>query len=326
MGGIMMNIYDFDKTIYDGDCSLDFIKYCFKTNKKTLFIVPKIIFFLFLYMIKLCEKEDVKSVMFKIVTYFDNIDDLVDYFWKENENKIKKFYKKNKKKSDIIITGSPTFLINPIAKKFKFKLIGTEIDLRTGKVIGNNCYGEEKVNRLKKINIYKCNYFYSDSLNDTPLANISKKAYIVKGEELILWNKYKNNKIKEKFINRDFFTYLFIGGINVFNGVIFAYIYSLFINDPIISFIIGFITSLSIAYILNSILNFKQKLTIKKYALFAINNIYNFIIQVITVILLINKFELNKILSYFISAAIAVPITFLLVKNNVFKEVSYEKK
>ena len=30
--------------------------------------------------------------------------------------------------------------------------------------------------------------FYSDSYSDTPLAEISNKAYIVKGEELLPWD------------------------------------------------------------------------------------------------------------------------------------------
>ena len=32
----MINSYDFDKTIYDGDSSADFYKYCLKRNKKVL--------------------------------------------------------------------------------------------------------------------------------------------------------------------------------------------------------------------------------------------------------------------------------------------------
>ena len=30
----MMNVYDFDDTIYNGDSSLDFVLFCFKKNKK----------------------------------------------------------------------------------------------------------------------------------------------------------------------------------------------------------------------------------------------------------------------------------------------------
>ena len=34
-----MNVYDFDKTIYDGDSTAAFIKYCIKRYKKTLLML-----------------------------------------------------------------------------------------------------------------------------------------------------------------------------------------------------------------------------------------------------------------------------------------------
>ena len=323
LGDIMMNIYDFDKTIYNGDSSVDFIKYCFKTNKKTLLILPKFILTVFLYLIKVCEKEQLKSSFFKVITYFDDVDQLVKDFWKENEHKLKDFYLKNKKKTDIIISASPEFLLQPIAQKYKFTLIGTKVDLKTGKLIGNNCYGIEKIVRLQEKGITKCNNFYSDSLSDTPVANIAKKAYIVKGEELIRWDSYKekgSKKLLKLFLNRDFITFVAIGIINVINGIWIAYAYSLFITDPILAYIIGFLTSLCISYILNSIFNFKQKISFNKFIKFVINNIFNFIIQVLSVVLLINKLKFDKLLAYAISAIIAVPVTFILLKINVFKK------
>lgn len=317
----MMNVYDFDKTIYDGDSSIDFVKYCFKRNKKSLLILPKFILLSFLYLIKICEKEQLKSSFFKVIVYFDNIDKLVEEFWEINEYKIKKFYKKNRKKSDIVVSASPEFLLKPIAEKYQFTLIATKIDLKTGNVIGKNCYGREKIIRLKDCGITSCKNFYSDSLSDEPIANISKNAYIIKGEEQIVWNLYNETKIKKiikLFFDRDFITFISIGIINVINGIWIAYIYSLIIIDPVIAYIFGFLTSLCISYILNSLFNFKKKITFNRFIKFVINNIFNFIIQIISVVLLINKLKINKLSAYAISAIIAVPITFILVKINVF--------
>ena len=51
---------------------------------------------------------------------------------------------------------------------------------------------EEKVKRLNKyISDYSIDEFYSDSFSDTPLAKLSKRAFIVKGNELFDWNEYK---------------------------------------------------------------------------------------------------------------------------------------
>jgi len=127
------------------------------------------------------------------------------------------------------------------------------------------------------------------------------------------------NKIRKIFFNWEFIRFILIGIINAFNGVWIAFVYSLFIHNAIVAYIFGFITSLCISYILNSIFNFKEKLTISKFIKFAVNNIPNFIIQVLSVVVLINTLEFSKLLSYAISAVIAVPITFALIKINVFK-------
>ena len=82
---------------------------------------------------------------------------------------------------------------------------------------------------------------------------------------------------------------------------------------------LGFFTSLLIAFILNTKWNFKEKLTTQKLIKYIINNIPNFIIQMITVFIFIELLKSNKLISYIISATISVPITFILIKANVFK-------
>ena len=320
-----MNIYDFDNTIYDGDSSKDFFMYCLKRKKSIIFDIFPIFFMLILYLIKIIEKEKFKSTFFRFLKRIDG-EEYVKEFWAQNNYKIKDFYVKGQKNTDIIISASPSFLLEPIAKLYNFKLIATDMDIKSGLISGHNCYGEEKVKKLKEIGINECNEFYSDSLSDSPCSKIAKKAYIVKKNKIIPWYNYKISK-KEKIINyfysRDFITFVFIGVINAFNGIWIAYVYSLFILNAVLAYIAGFCTSLVISYLLNSLLNFKSKISIFNFFKFVISNIPNFIIQVSCVILLLNELYFSKLLSYIISAVIAVPITFILVKFNVFKEEKF---
>lgn len=319
---LIMNIYDFDNTIYSGDSSKDFFKFSLKRKKTIIFDILPICFTMFFYLIKIVEKEKFKSTFFRFLKRID-VKEYVKKFWEENDYKIKDFYKKQHKDSDIIISASPYFLLKPISKKYDFKLIATDVDIDTGKLIGKNCYGEEKVKKLNEIGITKCNYFYSDSLSDTPCSKLAQNAYIIEENKIFLWNEYKIKgikKLKAQFFNRDFTTFVFIGAVNAFNGVWMAYIYSILINNTILSYILGFVSSLIIAYILNSLLNFKSKLNKRQFVKFVINNIPNFIIQVSSVVLLLNILNMPKLISYSISTIIAVPITFLLIKFNVFKK------
>ena len=72
--------------------------------------------------------------------------------------------------------------------RLDIKLMGTRMDPQTGKIDGENCRAEEKVKRLhQSYPDVEINKFYSDSKSDAPLKQISKQAYLVKGNELQEW-------------------------------------------------------------------------------------------------------------------------------------------
>ena len=111
-------------------------------------------------------------------------------FWNINIEKIKPFYKNQQQKDDVIISASPEFLLAPICKTLKINyLMASVVDEHTGKYSGINCHGEEKVRRYREMfGDTKIHEFYSDSYSDTPLAKISEKAFIVKGNRLLDWD------------------------------------------------------------------------------------------------------------------------------------------
>ena len=118
-----------------------------------------------------------------------NPEEDIKAFWEKNSLKIKKFYLEQKKSDDVIISASPRFLLEPVCHSLGIRnLICSEVDVKTGKFDGLNCWGEEKVVRFRKVfgNVSP-EEFYSDSLSDTPMAKISKTAFIVKGEEILPW-------------------------------------------------------------------------------------------------------------------------------------------
>ena len=87
-----------------------------------------------------------------------------------------------------IITASPEFLIKPPAEKYECQCIGTNMDIKTGKIKGENCHKEEKVNRLNKVlSKYQIMEFYSDSSKDLPLARLALKKYYVKKNKISKW-------------------------------------------------------------------------------------------------------------------------------------------
>jgi len=126
-------------------------------------------------------------------------------------------------------------------------------------------------------------------------------------------------KFKKTFFSREFISFVIIGVINTFNGVVFAYIYSNLLNENL-AFIFGYISGLIISYILNSKITFKEELKLMKFVRFAISNIPNFIIQNIVVIVVFNIMGWNKLIAFGLAAAIGMPVTFILIKLFTFNK------
>lgn len=126
-------------------------------------------------------------------------------------------------------------------------------------------------------------------------------------------------KFKNIFITKEFMLFLIIGVINTFNGTVFSYIYSSFLNENI-AFIAGYISGLIISYILNSLITFNEKLEFYKFIKFGISYAPNFIIQNIVVIIIFNILGINKLIAYMLAAIIGVPVTFILMKFFAFSK------
>lgn len=184
-----MNAYDFDKTIYDGDSTADFYLFCLKKHKSILLLAPSLLFaFCRFYVFKKGTKTEFKEKMYRFLTKCNTENDVAE-FWDKNCDKIKDFYIKQKKSDDVIISASPEFLLAPICRKLGIKhLIASKVDSKSGKYSGVNCHGKEKVRRFyEEFKDGEVDEFYSDSLSDTPMAEISKKAFLVKGNKITEW-------------------------------------------------------------------------------------------------------------------------------------------
>ena len=178
----MINGYDFDKTIYDGDCTVDFFIYMNLTRPYLLLFFPWYLILFICYGLKIVGKKRFKELLFFFVPWHKkNINKLVDKIWSKNANKIKDWYSLQITNEDIIVSASLKFIIEPIANHFKVGcLIATDYDVNTGKISGGNCYGEHKVVKFKAIyGDLKLSAFYSDSLSDAPMMRLSEKSYLV---------------------------------------------------------------------------------------------------------------------------------------------------
>lgn len=319
-----MNVYDFDKTIYDGDSTLDFYFFSLKKSPMLIRFLPIQIIGFIKYMFGMYSKLQFKEKFYSFLKGIKDVDSMVELFWNENQDKIKDWYLKSKEESDVIISASPEFLLNTICRRIGIKhLIASEVNKNTGICEGENCYGEEKVLRFKKyFEKGEIKKFYSDSLSDAPISLMASERYIVSGNNILPWDQYspgKVKKLKNIFFTKEFFTFLIVGGINTINGIVFSYVYSLFLGVNV-SFVLGYVTAMTISYLLNSTLVFKEDMGIVKYIKFCISYIPNFIIQNIFVLVFYNMLQWNKLIVFALAAIVGVPVTFIIMKFFAFNK------
>jgi len=191
-GSEAMNVYDFDKTIYDGDSTFDFLMFCAKKNKAVRKMLPGIALRGVLFLLGIIKKQDFKEKMFSFLTVID-VDKEVKKFWRLNIGNVKIWYAMQQKEDDMVISASPEFLVQGAMNLLNIKyMMASPVDKNTGKYYGKNCHGEEKVARLReRYPDAVIDEFYSDSYSDSPLARLAKKAYLVKGDKLLPWSRRK---------------------------------------------------------------------------------------------------------------------------------------
>ena len=181
-----MNVYDFDKTIYDGDSTTDFILWCVR-KKPTLALrlLPGAVAF-GSYLIKQCKKTYFKEKFYHFLMGVPNLDEWVNAFWDSHQDRVKDWYLSQQQDDDVIISASPEFLLRPICRRLGIThLLASRVDPDTGMYLGINCHGEEKVRRFsKQFDPKDVDAFYSDSFS---MANLAKTAYLVDGDLRMLW-------------------------------------------------------------------------------------------------------------------------------------------
>jgi len=86
----------------------------------------------------------------------------------------------------VIVSASPGDWINPWAATIGATLIATRLATDdkgrlTGKIIGKNCYGEEKVNRIRlefRLEEYRSIYTYGDTKGDLPMLRLGHHSFM----------------------------------------------------------------------------------------------------------------------------------------------------
>ncbi len=186
-------LFDFDGTLTRKDSLLEFIKFykgSYQTYSGILFLSP----FLVAMKAGLLSTQQGKE---KLLSYFfkgENIEIFNAKCEQFTQKIIPTIIRKDgllelksrlaQKQEVCIVTASAENWVTPYFSEMGIKVIGTKLQVQqnklTGKLIGNNCKGAEKVVRIKKE--YELSNFenisaYGDSSGDKEMLSIATKIY-----------------------------------------------------------------------------------------------------------------------------------------------------
>lgn len=175
-----MNVYDFDGTIFPGDCSIGFALWCMRRHPKLWFTYfPRAIKAFIQYKRGKIQNYTLQMEVFSYLTHLDDFEEQIERYWDRNQKKISSWYLAQKRPDDLIISASPLCIIEPIAERLGISCMATEYDRELGVLINNLMYATEKSLYMIDHGLPMIDNFYSDSLADTPLALCAEKAHLV---------------------------------------------------------------------------------------------------------------------------------------------------
>ena len=189
-----MNVYDFDKTIFWGDTEDRFFAYIFEKRPDLWFykwnhhIWEKVFNWKFIE-----NKTLIREIQYSVLRKIDDVDAMLEAYWEENACHMMKWYDSVKRPDDVIATGTPAFIMEPIMRRLGLtEMVATDMDKKTGKINGIFAVYGYKVDEFKKkYSLDDIDEFYSDAWSDHYLAEYAKKAYVVHDNEQITeWNEY----------------------------------------------------------------------------------------------------------------------------------------
>jgi len=193
-----ISIFDLDGTLTKSDTYLPYLVGFLKRNPKRWLKASILPFAAVMFYLKIHDNQWLKTIFLKVILGGETKDNILAWnkifldrlFTEGLREDIVTLLKKRQNAGDIILlsTASLDIYVPDIQNWFSINhLICTNTlwqdDCLTGELDGNNCYGLEKLARvksyMKKHNISGEVSVYSDHASDWPIMNYADKAYAV---------------------------------------------------------------------------------------------------------------------------------------------------
>lgn len=180
---IEVDAYDFDRTLVPFDSGSRYMLYCFARYPYLWLFLPLYALAGLLFCMRVLSLSALKRRAFFFIRLIP-LEKTVKGFWDRHEKKVFDWARpENRERNAVVISASPDFLLEEIAKRLKiYRLIATRHDRKTGVMLGNNCNGAEKARRFRAEfgeNIVVKNAYTDNAKLDRPMLMLGENRYRV---------------------------------------------------------------------------------------------------------------------------------------------------
>ncbi len=180
-----IDVYDFDGTLYDGDSTVDFVFFCLRRHPALLLGLPGLTRAALGLALGRCGLTAFKTVLFGQMARRICLTEEAALFWQDPKTRARlgRWFERTPRDLPIVIaSASPEFELQHAAELLGVQwLIGTRCDPATGRLLGKNCRGEEKLRRIgEQLGEFEIRAMYTDDARaDGPLLARAQEGYIV---------------------------------------------------------------------------------------------------------------------------------------------------
>lgn len=182
---MLIDVYDFDGTIYDGDSTVDFVRFCLRRHPSLLTGAPGLTGAALRLAAGKSSLTAFKSTLFGLMARRVSLQDEAERFWQDAGTRanLGEWFQHTPRDLPIVIaSASPEFELTHAAALLGVEvLIGTRCDAITGQLLGANCKGEEKLRRIgERLGEFEIRAMYTDDAKaDGPLLACAREGYLL---------------------------------------------------------------------------------------------------------------------------------------------------
>ena len=129
-----MNVYDFDKTIYRGDSTVDFWRHCLRRYPGAARALPGTLAKALAFRQGRCSREQFKERFYQFLRFVPEAAQEAERFWDRHLIGIEPWYRAQQSNTDVIISASPDFLIGAACRRLGVRFLASPVDARTGQL------------------------------------------------------------------------------------------------------------------------------------------------------------------------------------------------